>query len=81
MDIKDFAPGWLARIASAQTETTTNLGGKTYRRVPHSSTAAARCRDCAVEPGQLHVPTCCVERCPRCMGQAYGCACVEEVLH
>jgi hypothetical protein len=33
------------------------------------------CRDCGVAPGGSHHPGCCVERCPRCKGQMFGCPC------
>lgn len=38
-----------------------------------------RCPDCNVEPGQLHVPGCDIERCPRCHCQAIGCDCIYVV--
>lgn len=33
------------------------------------------CHDCAVVKGELHVPGCDVERCPKCGGQFGGCEC------
>jgi len=36
------------------------------------------CGDCGVEPGELHVPGCDVERCPACGGQMISCACSDE---
>lgn len=68
--------GWLERIAEAQDERTVELAEGVYLRKAH--TGAAACRDCAVSPGQLHVPGCCVERCARCDGQAYGCRCLVD---
>lgn len=37
-----------------------------------------QCYDCGVNMGQLHVFACCVERCPGCGGQAYGCECYVD---
>ena len=37
------------------------------------------CHDCNVVKGQLHVPGCDVERCPKCYGQAISCGCADEV--
>lgn len=37
-----------------------------------------RCRDCGTPEGGLHHSGCCVERCPRCLGQAIGCGCRWE---
>lgn len=68
--------GWLERIAEAQEERTIELAEGVYIRKAHFG--AATCRDCAVNPGQLHVPGCCVERCARCAGQAYGCRCLVD---
>lgn len=36
------------------------------------------CHDCAVLPGQFHVPGCDMEECPACGGQSIGCGCVHE---
>jgi hypothetical protein len=35
------------------------------------------CRDCGTPPGGVHHPGCCVERCPVCRGQAFGCPCFD----
>jgi hypothetical protein len=37
-----------------------------------------RCRDCGVAVGEIHVLTCSIEQCPRCLGQYMSCACVGE---
>lgn len=37
------------------------------------------CPDCGVRPGELHVPGCDCEPCPRCGHQMIGCHCVYEV--
>lgn len=83
IDPKDFAPGWAERIAASQIRTHLEIGGQLVGRVPYGTegprlTMSSRCRDCGVELGQLHVDTCCVERCPVCMGQAITCGCLVD---
>ncbi len=65
----------------AQRESTYSIRGHEYERIPfhqdrgsHTSQPAV-CHDCGAMPGELHVPTCCWERCPRCGGQAISCDC------
>ena len=36
------------------------------------------CGNCGVEPGQLHVLGCDVERCPYCGGQLISCCCERQ---
>lgn len=69
-----IAPEWQKRIDEAQRITHTVIGGTAYQRIP----STVPCHDCGVDPGQLHVPTCCVERCPRCHGQAIACPCSDD---
>jgi hypothetical protein len=58
--------GWSAIVARAQT----------YRATVRIRwDGDVSCGDCACAPGQLHVPTCCAERCPGCGGQLFGCPC------
>jgi TIR domain len=38
------------------------------------------CHDCAVLPGQYHVPGCDMEECPACGGQQIGCGCRFEAI-
>ena len=68
--------GWAERIAEAQEERTIELAEGVYLRKAH--VGEWTCRDCGVKPGQLHVPSCCVELCARCDGQAYGCPCIVD---
>lgn len=68
--------GWERRIAEAQRQThAQDEHGRLHKRIPHSG--HLRCHDCAVEPGQLHVQSCTIERCPVCGGQAWGC-CTQD---
>ncbi|NUZ07604.1 hypothetical protein [Piscinibacter koreensis] len=86
LTVDDYVPGWAERIAEAQTQTHVEIDGKLYPRRrygsdhPDSVALQPRCGDCGVELGQLRVPTCCVERCPRCDGQAITCRCPEARL-
>lgn len=76
----DMIERWQARIDAAQTETSVNIGGVILLRVRYGTDypdGKPQCRDCGVEHGQLHVRTCCVERCPKCGGQAISCPCTD----
>lgn len=77
-----ISPEWAERIAQAQAQTHINIGGKTYPRQPYGNeypgtALKPMCRDCGVKHGQLHVLTCCIERCPACGGQALSCLCPD----
>ncbi len=80
----DMHPTWPAKIRAAQRHTRVMHQGTAYPRVPYGQERAweeegcpvptTACRDCSVLPGQLHVPQCCVEACPLCLGgQAITC--------
>lgn len=76
-----ISAAWAARIAQAQTTTHVHLCGIPYPRIAYGGDyplGLETCRDCGVSHGQLHVPTCCVERCPVCSGQAMGCGCADD---
>ena len=86
MNKPEMAPGWAAKMAEAQRLKRVDVNGVIADRIPygdetthhHGARLRPWCRDCAVELGQLHVPGCCVERCPRCKTrQAFGCPCSE----
>jgi len=74
----DFA----ARQAQAQTITTYTLDGRTYKRRPWNGPEKPEyipedgdlsCGDCGVAVGQLHVPCCDLEDCPKCDRQFLSC--------
>ena len=73
---------WPEKIRKAQEMTHYEIASQVYRRIPYGqerprwSTEVA-CHDCAVIPGQLHVPGCDVEQCPACGGQAIACSCED----
>lgn len=72
---------WNSQIAQAQEMPTYEIGCVSYPRVPYGQEASERytgndpCRDCGVTVGQLHVASCCLERCPVCDCQAISCQC------
>jgi hypothetical protein len=68
---KDHKAHWEKRKAEAQGCVTRTIEGEDYKRVPWNG--AGPCGDCDVEPGQLHVVFCDLERCPKCGGQAISC--------
>jgi hypothetical protein len=79
-----MASGWPEQIQAAQREPTYVIRGVAYARIPYGSEVddwgAERrsCHDCGVRKGQLHVPGCDVEQCPRCSGQSLSCDCQDE---
>lgn len=77
------------RHAQAQAITSYRIAGREYPRIGYGDetdeqdwvAALARegspCGDCAVHRGDLHLPGCDLEQCPRCHGQAIGCECED----
>jgi hypothetical protein len=68
---KDHFVRWEKRKAEAQEFTTRTIGDEDCKRVPWDG--AGPCGDCGVMPGQLHVPFCDLEPCPKCGAQAITC--------
>lgn len=70
---------WISQIAEAQDTPEYKIEGKRYARIPYGQESSdARfgpCHDCDVIVGQLHVPGCDSEMCPKCEGQAITCYC------
>jgi hypothetical protein len=75
---------WRQQQAAAQRQRAVAIHGDLYPRQPYGTEPGLdfnhrpRCRDCGVRVGDLHVWTCCVERCPGCGGQALACDCNAE---
>ena len=81
-------PGWGKKLDQAQKFRiiSNDLPGQfeqksptAYIRVRHQGSHV--CGDCAADPGQLHVPGCDVEKCPKCKGQLISCGCFEKWLN
>jgi hypothetical protein len=76
--------GWPGRIQHAQTILSYTIDGVVYPRIPFGREEARRqvdrvpCHDCSVLKGELHVPGCDVEECPRCHEPARSCPCTFE---
>ena len=80
----EMIEGWPDRIEEAQKLFEYSIGGVLYSRVPYGAEKddwnadRVPCHDCRVVKGQLHVPSCDVEQCPACGGQAIGCDCEHD---
>lgn len=74
------------RLADAQAQTHYQIGNRKYKRIRYGnegyegrgwSDEVVPCNDCAAAFGQLHVPGCDLERCPKCGGQWIACECKQ----
>jgi hypothetical protein len=76
-----YDDAWADILARAQCDRTSTIRGRIYQRIPFGhddfgrASSRPTCRDCGAGRGELHVPTCCWEQCPRCGGQAISCDC------
>jgi hypothetical protein len=76
---------WVDKIVAAQEIRTVQLRAGEKARIAfgkekESATHPLRnCPDCAVIPGQFHVPSCDTEECPNCGRQLISCGCLLEV--
>lgn len=69
-----------ADLESAQLRPTYWIQGEHYTRIPFGREEggggeAEECLDCGAGRGQLHVPGCEHEQCPRCGGKVISCDC------
>lgn len=82
----EIIPKFAAEIVAAQYETKLHIAGQAVDRIRYgnerryddeegSFKAMPNCGDCAVRTGQLHVPGCDIEECPRCGRQLISCDC------
>lgn len=69
--------GWPQKLKEAQKEKTFNLDGFLYDRIPHDGEHGL-CHDCSAKKGELHVPGCDMETCPKCGIQAISCDCTHD---
>ncbi len=80
----EMKAGWPERILAAQAVTTLSIAGLEHPRIRYGDeseqlAAGSRpCPDCKVQQGQFHVPSCDLEECPSCGGQAIGCDCASH---
>lgn len=71
---------WPAEVMASQELTSIELHGQEFARLHQGtewpSLGEYPCHDCGIVDGQLHVPDCDMERCPRCFGQLITCGCL-----
>jgi hypothetical protein len=81
----DVVKTWPAEIVAAQGLLEIEIEGQLFPRVAYGQEpfwaevnptyASNPCHDCGIVAGQLHVPDCDVEQCPRCQTQLITCPC------
>lgn len=76
----EIARNWPGEIVAAQDLHELEMeDGASHHRIKYGAEtvpwSSAPCHDCAVVQGQLHVPGCDAEECPRCHGQLISCPC------
>lgn len=76
----EVSRSWPAEVMVAQTYLTVELHHVEYARLKRGvdwpSISEYPCHDCGIVDGQLHVPNCDMETCPRCFGQLISCGCL-----
>lgn len=81
--------GWPEKVEQAQLMSCYEIDGVSFDRIRFGleswrpSKPMRECGDCAALPGELHVPGCDAEECPRCHEQAFCCDCAhpETIQH
>jgi hypothetical protein len=80
---------WPADFQDAQELVALAFDGVDYPRIPYGDEREGwpeemeileHCHDCDVRTGELHLPGCDVERCPRCREQKITCPCTVRYL-
>jgi hypothetical protein len=54
-------------------------GAETGSRAAFPRDIVGPCDSCNTPRGGVHHPGCCIEQCPACRGQLFGCGCLDEV--
>ena len=73
---------WRQQINDAQRQEFYERQEQRFKRIRYGAEgidveAGQQCHDCDIKKGQLHVPGCDMERCPRCGSQLISCGCFD----